>query len=120
MPRSMTFDQASAAAPLDGYERRLIRYLVVGLLDRPDEFRATAIGTLGQGDEVQLIEQSGTYWRVLCPDGRQGWIHRMTLGDLVGEPASPSAKETWASTAGDVEEIDEDVLTAFMTARGRA
>ncbi|HEX7590954.1 MAG TPA: hypothetical protein VF375_03315, partial [Candidatus Limnocylindrales bacterium] len=26
----------------------------------------------------------GAYWLVLCPDGRQGWLHRMTLADPPG------------------------------------
>ena len=117
----LSFDNA-AVAPYDGYERRLIRYLVVQLLDTPDEFRGAEIGALAQGDEVQLLEQSGTYWRVLCPDGSHGWIHRMTLGDVVGEAPSPTARDTWAttSTSAEADDVDDDVLVAFMTARGRA
>jgi hypothetical protein len=115
----LSFDH-SAVAPIEGLERRLIRYLVVQLLDTPDEFRGTAIGSLAQGDEVQLLERSGTYWRILSPDGQQGWIHRMTLGDVVGLPAAPTARETWATTSIEAEDVDEDVLVAFMTARGRA
>jgi hypothetical protein len=115
----MSFEHA-AVAPIDGYERRLIRYMVVQLLDTPDEFRGISVGSLAQGDEVQLLEQSGTYWRVLCPDGQLGWIHRMTLGDTVGLPPSPSARDTWATSSMEADDVDEDVLVAFMTARGRA
>lgn len=117
----LSFDNA-AVAPYEGYERRLIRYLVVQLLDTPDEFRGAEIGSLAQGDEIQLLEQSGTYWRVLCPDGSHGWIHRMTLGDVVGEAPSPTARDTWAttSTSAEADDVDDDVLVAFMTARGRA
>jgi hypothetical protein len=118
-PARLSFDGA-AVAPIAGYERRLIRYMVVQLLDTPDEFRGTEIGALAQGDEVQLLERSGTYWRVFCPDGSEGWIHRMTLGDVVGEPPAPSARETWATSSVEVDEVDQDVLVAFMTARGRA
>jgi hypothetical protein len=103
-----------------GGERRLIRYHVVGLLDVPDEFRGQEVGILARDDEVQLLERSGTYWRVLCPDGREGWIHKMTLGDVVGEARSPSAAETWAASRPDASDFDHDVLTAFMTARSRA
>jgi hypothetical protein len=99
----------------EGYERRTIRYRVVRLLDAPDEFRSADIGQLDQGDEVQLIERSGTYWLVLCPDGRQGWIHKMTLGDVVTEGSSPTAHDPWGST-----EVDGDVLSAFLEARARA
>ncbi|HEY7590896.1 MAG TPA: hypothetical protein VH723_07885, partial [Candidatus Limnocylindrales bacterium] len=73
LPR-LSFTEGAAVPPMAGYERRYIRYMVVQLLDTPDEFRGTGIGTLAQGDEVQLIDRSGTYWLVLCPDGREGWI----------------------------------------------
>ncbi|HEV8488867.1 MAG TPA: hypothetical protein VGQ58_03670 [Candidatus Limnocylindrales bacterium] len=115
----LTFDDG-AVSPVEGVERRVIRYLVVHLLDMPDEFRGTAIGTVAQGDEVQLLERSGTYWLVLCPDGQEGWIHRMTLGDVVGAQPAPSARETWATASVEIEDVDDDVLAAFMTARGRA
>jgi hypothetical protein len=101
--------------PAEGYERRTIRYRVVRLLDAPDELRSADIGQLDQGDEVQLIERSGSYWLVLCPDGRQGWIHKMTLGDVVNEAASPTAYDAWGSP-----EVDGDVLSAFLEARARA
>jgi hypothetical protein len=106
--------------PIEGRERRLIRYTAVRLLDAPDELRSAAIGSLTQGDEVQLLEKSGTFWLVLCPDGRQGWIHKMTLGDVVGESPSPSAGDTWGTDGSQVEEVDDDVLTAFLAARGHA
>ncbi len=89
------------------------------MLDAPDELRAAKIGALTQGDEVQLIERSGTHWRVLCPDGREGWIHRTTLGEIVGEPAPPTPTETWATSSIAQDNVDDDVLAAFMTARGR-
>jgi len=105
----LSFD-SDTIAPNDGRERRTIRYSVVRLLDAPDELRSAEIGQLDQGDEVQLIERSGTYWLVLCPDGRQGWLHKMTLGEIVsdGPPAAIGR------------EVDDDVLTAFLTARARA
>ena len=61
---------------------------------------------------------------MLCPDGRQGWIHKMTLGEVVGErrPSSsptatmPIAADTW--TMGD--DVDGDVLTAYLESRRRA
>ena len=80
----LTFDHG-LVGPLDGHERRLIRYRVVRLLDTPDELRGAEIGYLDQGDEVQLLEKYGVYWLVLCPDGRQGWVHKMTLGEVVDE-----------------------------------
>ncbi len=115
----LTFD-AGLVAAVEGRERRLIRYHVVELLEAPDELRSVRVGSLTQGDEVQLLERSGSHWRVLCPDGRQGWIHKMTLGEVVGEPPPPGPRQTWATDSVDREEIDDDVLSAFMAARSRS
>jgi hypothetical protein len=108
----LRFDDTNGAGI--GYERRLIRYRVVSLLDAPDELRSVEIGQLDQGDEVQLLEKSGAYWRVLCPDGRQGWLHKMTLGDVV------AADEASSADAWNVGDIDGDVLSAYLAARARA
>ena len=107
-----SFDDGRANA-VEGVERRTIRYRVVRLLDAPDELRSADIGALDQGDEVQLLEKSGAYWLVLCPDGRQGWVHKMTLGDVV-DPAMSTA-EAWGAN-----DVDGDVLAAFLAARARA
>ncbi|HUP55195.1 MAG TPA: hypothetical protein VM408_06795, partial [Methylomirabilota bacterium] len=73
----------------------------------------------------QLLEKQGVYWLVLCPDGREGWIHKMTLGEVVGAPHQPQspptatmpiAAETW--TMGD--DVDGDVLNAYLESRRRA
>jgi hypothetical protein len=99
---NLTFDHG-LVGPLDGHERRRIRYAVVRLLDSPDELLAADIGTLDQGDEVQLLERSGVYWFVLCPDGRQGWVHKMVLGEVIGggpELPGPAERATAARTSG--------------------
>ena len=119
----LTFDHG-LVGPIDGRERRLIRYNVVRLLDQPDELRGAEIGFLDNGDEVQLLEKHGVYWLVLCPDGRQGWIHKMTLGETVAEAPVQSAAtatmpidaETW--TMGD--DVDGDVLAAYLESRRRS
>ncbi len=102
----MSFDDGVVAVD-ESRERRIIRYAVVRLLDAPDELRSAEIGQLDQGDEVQLIEKSGSYWLVLCPDGRQGWLHRMTLGEIINDASAFAAGR----------EIDDDVLAAFLSAR---
>ena len=89
----LTFDGRASAA-VTGLERRRIRYRLVSLLDEPDEVRGVEIGSLDEGDEVVLVEKRGTYWRVLCPDGRDGWVHKMTLGDVVD---SAAAADSWTS-----------------------
>ena len=76
---------ASGLQTGEDYERRQIRYRLVRLLDCPDELRSAEIGVLDRGDEVLLLERRGVYWLVLCPDGRQGWVHRMTLSDPAAE-----------------------------------
>jgi hypothetical protein len=105
----LSFDDGAVRAD-DEHERRIIRYQIVRLLDAPDELRSAEIGQLDQGDEVQLLERSGSYWLVLCPDGRQGWLHKMTLGEIVTDNAAAS----WGG------EVDSDVLSAFLQARARA
>ncbi len=110
--------------PIEGRERRLIRYDVVTLLDAPDELRGNRIGYLAQGDEVQLLEKRGVYWLVLCPDGSQGWVHRMTLGDVIGEAPRPDGATATMTTAAESwtladDDIDADVLKAYLESRRR-
>ncbi len=120
----LAFDQGFSGS-LSGTERRQIRYTVVRLLDAPDELRGREIGVLGEGDEVELLEKQGVYWLVLCPDGGRGWIHKMTLGNPVGQPSLgdapsaslPLAADSW--TMGD-SDVDDDVLAAYLASRQRA
>ena len=118
----LTFDHG-LVGPLDGRERRLIRYNLVRLLDTPDELRGTELAFLDQGDEVQLLEKRGVYWLVLCPDGRQGWIHKMTLGEVIGDSSQPSAPTATMPIAADTwtmgDDVDGDVLTAYLESRRR-
>jgi hypothetical protein len=108
----LTFEGGAGDA-VDGMERRLIRYRLVSLLDRPDEVQGVETQVLDEGDEVVLLEKLGTYWRVLCPDGRTGWLHKMTLGDVViDSPAARSGSASW--TSGDEGPGGfEDVIRAF-------
>lgn len=110
----LRFDDGLVGA-VEGREVRTIRYRIVSLLDAPDELRSAEIGQLDQGDEVQLIEKSGSYWLVLCPDGRQGWLHKMTLGEVVQDRADDAAHEAWDSA-----EASEELLAAYLAARAQA
>ena len=121
----MTFDQGLVGPLDDGRERKVVRYRVVRLLDSPDELRGQEIGYLDQGDEVQLLEKYGAYWLVLSPDGQQGWLHKMTLGDVYEDDAPPPegpvatmpiAAESW--TMGEAD-IDGDVFDAYLESRRR-
>ena len=112
------------------YERRTIGYRLVRLLDSPDELRSQEIGVLDQGDEVQLLRRQGVYWFVLCPDGRQGWVHRMVLADradlqaaevqpVVQEPIPSAATPSKAWSDDIVREPGADgLLDAYIKARG--
>jgi hypothetical protein len=120
----LTFGEGLVGS-IAGRERRVIRYRVVRLLDTPDELRGVEIGYLDQGDEVQLLEKYGAYWLVLAPDGQQGWLHKMTLGEIAeadgasseGPTASmPIAAESWTMGESDV---DSDVLEAYLESRRR-
>ncbi len=121
----LTFDQG-LVGPLDGRERRSIRYRVVRMLDTPDELRGIETGYLDRGDEVELLEKYGAYWLVLCPDGRQGWVHNMTLGEIINDDdvasgerptaTMPNAAETWTMGEADA---DTDVLEAYLESRRR-
>jgi hypothetical protein len=98
------------ADPADGHERRFIRYRLVRLLDSPDELLGGAIGFLDEGDEVQPLRRSGGYWEVLCPDGRRGWVHRMTLGEAVGAGVPARVGAAPGHTP------DEDVVSGWLVA----
>ncbi len=111
---SLTFDEQSSEV-LDGRERRRIRYRMVSLLNVPDEVQGVEIGSLDEGDEVVLVEKAGTYWRVLCPDGREGWLHKMTLGDVVIDSSSAA---TWtAADDGPDPGGFEDIMRAYNESR---
>ena len=120
--------ESAGVRPLEDYETRRIGYRLVRLLDSPDELRSTEIGILDQGDEVQLLERHGVYWLVLCPDGRQGWVHRMTLADPARADAAEPAPESGSQEGAveyempDIESYAEEpssdgLLEAYMTAR---
>lgn len=111
--QSLTFDHG-AVGPVEGHERRRLRYRLVRLLDQPDELRANEMGFLDEGDEVQLLERSGAYWLVLCPDGGRGWIHKMTLGDVVADADPPDDAGAEPASTADA----EGVFRGYLAQRG--
>lgn len=121
----LTFDRG-LVGPLAGRERRVVRYRVVRLLDSPDELRGVELGYLDRGDEVQLLEKYGAYWLVLSPDGQQGWLHKMTLGDTVEADAPvsdgpvatmPIAADSW--TMGEADTEGDDAFGTYLESRRR-
>jgi hypothetical protein len=102
----MRFSDVSAELDL-----RIVRYAVVPVLDRPDEVLGLRISDLGAGDECQVLNTSGAYIEILCPNGDQGWVHRTTLGQR-GGMSLPGTQKLAMSQEGD------DALTALLSARG--
>jgi hypothetical protein len=100
---ALTFAGAAGQA-VEGLDRLRVRYRLVGLLSEPDEVTGVEIGLLDQGDEVVLLGRHGAYRHVLCPDGRQGWLHKMTLSEIEAPP--PAVEQ------GD----DEPALGSFESA----
>ena len=90
--------------------RRVVRYAVVTLLDRADEVLGRPISDLLSGDEVEVLDNGGAFWEVLCPDGLRGWVHRTTL-------AMPAPDQSAFGHRVEVAEPD-DILTAVLSARG--
>lgn len=115
-PTSLSFAR-DGVRPIEAFERRQIRYRLVRLLDCPDEVRASEIGILDRGDEVQLLERYGVYWRVLCPDGRSGWVHRMTLSEAAPEPGFGAAGGPIEAAGMARPENVEGLLEAYIRAR---
>jgi hypothetical protein len=91
--------------------RRIVRYAVVALLDRPDEVIGRQVADLISGDEVEVLESSGPFWQVLCPDGLRGWVHRTTLG-AVGIDSLSFGRRVEPSPDTD------DLLRVVLSARG--
>jgi hypothetical protein len=91
--------------------RRVVRYAVVALLDRPDEVLGRQVSDLLAGDEVEVLDDAGTFWEVLCPDGLRGWIHRTTLG-------MPGVEHLTFGRRPEPAAEPDDILSAVLSARG--
>jgi hypothetical protein len=91
--------------------RRIVRYAVVALLDRPDEVLGRQLADLIAGDEVEVLESGGPFWQVACPDGQAGWVHRTTLGAVGADNLSFGRRMEPAME-------QDDLLTAVLSARG--
>jgi len=86
LPSSPAPSLAFAAAAAGGAERRYIRYDLVRLGDAPDEIKSREVGQLQANDQVEVVERRGNWVLVRTPLGIEGWLHRTTLGDVVGAP----------------------------------
>jgi hypothetical protein len=112
--RMARFERMPLRFPVGGdstASRRIVRYAVVALLDRPDEVLGRQLEDLMAGDEVEVLESAGAFWQVMCPDGKQGWVHRTTLGAAGAETVSFARR-------ADRNSEPDDLLTAVLSARG--
>lgn len=91
--------------------RRVVRYAMVALLDRPDEVLGHQVSDLMSGDEVEVLDSGSSYWEVLCPDGHRGWVHRTTLGMVSADHLTGGRRPEPALEP-------DDILTAVLSARG--
>ena len=96
---------AFAAAAATGAERRFIRYDLVRLGDAPDEIKSREVGQLQANDQVEVVERRGNWVLVRTPVGVEGWLHRTTLGDVVGASEPPS-EDAAADDAAAVSALD--------------
>ena len=102
-----------AAAAATDVERRLVRYDLVRLGDAPDEVKSREVGQLQANDQVEVLERRGNWLRVRTPVGVEGWLHRTTLGDVVG-PAAAAPPDVTADAA------DGSTLDALLRDRSAA
>jgi hypothetical protein len=102
----MRFGPAADPSP----NRRVVRYAMVTLLDRPDEVLGHEVSDLIPGDEVEVLDTASSFWEVLCPDGLRGWVHRTTLSMPGAEHRSLGRREPMPEP--------DDILTAVLSARG--
>lgn len=99
-----------------GTDRRVVRYAVVTLVDRPDEVLGVPLADLGAGDEVEVIGVVGAYLEVVAPSGAHGWIHRTTVSHEA--PAHIAPAHVAPAVMAEVPVEAEDALTALLAARG--
>ncbi|HEY0444428.1 MAG TPA: SH3 domain-containing protein, partial [Candidatus Limnocylindrales bacterium] len=69
-----------ATPPPAGAERVAVHYRFVRVADAPDDVRSIEVGRLDRGDEVDVLDRQSGFALVRAPDGLEGWVPRMTLG----------------------------------------
>ncbi len=72
--------------PPPGTERLAVHYRFVRVADAPDDVRSIELGRLDRGDEVDVLDRRTGFALVRAPDGLEGWVPRMTLGQREVEP----------------------------------
>ena len=83
------------------FDVRIVRYAVVPLMDRPDEFTGLRIADLESGDEVQVLSTQGAFLDIHCPNGERGFVHRTTLRPReAAVPAFAATTESYDEALG--------------------
>ncbi|MDP9481940.1 MAG: SH3 domain-containing protein [Chloroflexota bacterium] len=69
------------AAP--GVDRREIGYRLVRVADGPDDLKSEEVGRFDRGDQVEILENKGSFVRVRGADGLEGWVHQAAIVSIL-------------------------------------
>jgi hypothetical protein len=69
------------AAP--GADRREIGYRLVRVADGPDDLKSEEVGRFDRGDQVEILENKGSFVRVRGADGLEGWVHQAAIVSIL-------------------------------------
>jgi hypothetical protein len=60
-------------------ERRRVGYRQVRISAGPDDVRTAELGRIDRGDEIEVIGEDASYFRIRTPDGIEGWVPRFVI-----------------------------------------
>jgi hypothetical protein len=72
---ALRFDAAAGR----NVERRTVGYRQVRVSAGPDDVRTAELGRLDRGDEIEVIGEDDSYFRIRTPDGIEGWVPRYVI-----------------------------------------
>jgi hypothetical protein len=72
---ALRFDAAAAR----NVERRTVGYRQVRISAGPDDVRTAEVGRIDRGDEIEVIGEDASYFRIRTPDGIEGWVPRYVI-----------------------------------------
>jgi hypothetical protein len=60
-------------------ERRTVGYRQVRISAGPDDLRTAEVGRVDRGDEIEVIGEDASFFRIRTPDGTEGWVPRFVI-----------------------------------------
>jgi hypothetical protein len=60
-------------------ERRTVGYRQVRISAGPDDVRTAEVGRIDRGDEIEVIGEDASYFRIRTPLGIEGWVPRYVI-----------------------------------------